>query len=264
MTGPRRWQDLTTVDFETLDPECTVAVLPVGAIEQHGPHLPLATDALIAERIAAAAVERAGDLPILLLPTMPVGKSNEHIDYPGTLTLPAETLIGLWRDLGRSVSRSGVRKLLFINSHGGQPQVMEIVGRELRIGEEMLCVTSSWWHMGLPDGLIPEGERRHGIHGGTVETSLMLHLAPDLVRMDRAQDFTPVMAEIAGQTERLTYVGGVGIGWQAQDIHPAGVAGNARAATAQIGATIFEHVVAGYVTLLREVSAYPLSRLKRR
>lgn len=264
MTGPRRWQDLTTVDFETLDPERTVAVLPVGAIEQHGPHLPLATDALIAEQIAAAAVERAHDLPVLLLPTMPVGKSNEHIDYPGTLTLPVETLIGLWREIGRSVARSGLRKLLFINSHGGQPQVMEIVGRELRIDEEMLCVTSSWWHMGLPDGLIPEAERRYGIHGGTVETSLMLHLAPELVRMDAAEDFTPVMAEIAGDTERLTYVGGVGIGWQAQDIHPAGVAGNARAATADIGAAIFEHVVAGYVTLLGEVSAYPLSRLKRR
>ena len=264
MTRARRWQDLTTVDFDDLDPESTVAVLPVGAIEQHGPHLPVETDALIAGRIAEAAIEAVRDLPVLLLPLMPVGKSNEHIDFPGTLTLPAETLISVWREIGESVARSGIRKLLFINAHGGQPQVMEIVARELRVRRQMLCVTSSWWHMGLPDGLIPADERRHGIHGGLVETSLVLHLAPDLVCMDKAEDFRPVMAEIAGDNEKLTYVGGVGIGWQAQDIHPAGVAGNAAAATPEIGGQIFDHVVGGYATLLGEISAYPLSRIKAR
>lgn len=264
MTRAHRWQDLTTVDFESLDPQTTVAVLPVGAIEQHGPHLPLATDALVADAVANAAVDAAADLPVLLLPTMPVGKSNEHIDFPGTLTLPAETLIGLWREIGESVARSGIRKLLMINAHGGQPQIMEIVARELRVRCDMLCVTSSWWHMGMPDGLVPDDEQRHGIHGGLVETSLVLHLAPDLVRMDKAEDFTPVMAEIAADNEKLTYVGGVGIGWQAQDIHPAGVAGNAAAATPELGRAVFDHVVEGYVKLLGEVSAYPLSRIKRR
>ncbi|MEJ8573923.1 creatininase family protein [Microbaculum marinum] len=268
MTLAHRWQDLTTVEFETLDPDTTVAVLPVGAIEQHGPHLPLATDALVAERVAAAAVETATagdpDLPVLLLPTMPVGKSNEHIDFPGTLTLTAESLIALWREIGESVARSGIRKLLMVNAHGGQPQVMEIVARELRVRCEMLCVSSSWWHMGLPEGLVPAEEQRHGIHGGMVETSLVLHLAPDLVRMEHAADFRPVMAEIAADNEKLTYVGGVGIGWQAQDIHPAGVAGNAAAATAELGKAIFDHVVSGYVRLLAEISAYPLSRIQRR
>lgn len=264
MIAPRRWQDLTTVDFESLDPGRTVAVLPVGAVEQHGPHLPLATDALVAAAVAEAAAEAAAGLAVLLLPTMPVGKSNEHIDFPGTLTLPAETLIALWREIGESVARSGVRKMLFVNAHGGQPQVMEIVARELRVRHEMLCVTSSWWHMGLPDGLVPPDEQRHGIHGGLVETSLILHLAPDLVRMDKAEDFRPVMAEIASTNETLTYVGGVGIGWQAQDIHPAGVAGDARAATPELGKAIFEHVVAGYARLIAEICDYPLSRIKRR
>jgi creatinine amidohydrolase len=265
MIATRRWQDLTTVDFESLDPEKTVAVLPVGAVEQHGPHLPVATDALVAQAVAEAAVAAADDrLPILLLPTMPVGKSNEHIDFPGTLTLPAETLIALWRELGESVARSGIRKMLFINAHGGQPQVMEIVARELRVRQEMLCVTSSWWHMGTPEGLIPPDEARHGIHGGMVETSLILHLAPDLVHMDKAENFTPVMAEIASDHEKLTYVGGVGIGWQAQDIHPAGVAGDATKATPEIGKAVFDHVIAGYARLLAEISEYPLSRIKRR
>jgi creatinine amidohydrolase len=264
MTRARRWQDLTTVDFESLDAETTVAVLPVGAIEQHGPHLPVSTDALMAEQVARAAVEAAGDLPLLLLPTLSVGKSNEHIDFPGTLTLPAETLIGLWREVGESVARSGVRKLVMINAHGGQPQIMEIVARELRVRCRMLCVTTSWWSMGFPQGLIAPAESRHGIHGGLVETSLILHLAPDLVRMDKAKDFRPVMAEIEADHQRLTYVGAVGIGWQAQDIHPAGVAGNAAAATAEIGKAVFDHVVAGYAQLFAEVSGYPLSRIKRR
>ncbi|WP_436639283.1 creatininase family protein [Microbaculum sp. FT89] len=265
MTAVRHWQDLTTVDFESLDPDRTVAVLPVGAIEQHGPHLPVATDALVAGAVAEAAVAAADpDLPVLLLPLMPVGKSNEHIDFPGTLTLPAETLIAVWREIGESVARSGLRKVLFINSHGGQPQVMEIVARELRVRHEMFCVSSSWWQMGTPEDLVPPHEARHGIHGGLVETSLILHLAPDLVRMDKAEDFRPVMAEIAGDYEKLTYLGGVGIGWQAQDIHPAGVAGDASKATADIGKAIFDHVVAGYAKLLAEISAYPLSRIRKR
>ncbi len=265
MTATRRWQDLTTVDFESLDPDRTVAVLPVGAVEQHGPHLPVATDALVAAAVAEAAVNAAApDVPVLLLPLMPVGKSNEHIDFPGTLTFPAETLIALWREIGESVARSGVRKMLFVNAHGGQPQVMEIVARELRVRHEMLCVTSSWWHMGTPEGLVPPEEARHGIHGGMVETSLILHLAPHLVHMDKAENFRPVMAEIAAENEKLTYVGGVGIGWQAQDIHPAGVAGDATKATAETGKAIFDHVVAGYATLLAEISAYPLSRIRKR
>lgn len=261
----RRWQDLTTVDFEGLDRERTVAVLPLGAIEQHGPHLPLSTDAVIAEEMAIRALEQVpDDVPALLMPTLDIGKSNEHLAYPGTLTLSAKTLMDQWLEVAEGVHRAGLAKIMFVNAHGGQPQVMEIVARELRVRRQMLCVTSNWWHMGLPDGLIPAEEERHGIHGGLVETSLVLHLRPDLVRMDRAEDFQPVMAEIEGDTEKLTYVGGVGIGWQAQDIHPAGVAGNAAAATPEIGARIFDHVVAGYAKLLGEITAYPLSRIKSR
>ena len=264
MAEPGYWQDLTTVEVEELDPETTVAVLPVGAVEQHGPHLPLATDAVIAEEVARRGVEAAEGVPAYLLPLMPVGKSNEHLQYPGTLTFGPETLIALWREIGESVARAGIRKMMFINAHGGQPQVMEIVARELRVHRQMLCVTTSWWHMGLPDGLVPEDERRHGIHGGLVETSMVLHLRPELVNMERADDFRPVMAEIQADNEKLTYVGGVGIGWQAQDIHPAGVAGNAAAANAAIGRQIVDHVAAGYGKLLAEISAYPLSRVKKR
>jgi creatinine amidohydrolase len=185
MAAIRRWQDLAWPAFETLDAERTVAVLPVGAIEQHGPHLPVAVDALIAGEVAARAFAfLADDVPALLLPTSSIGKSNEHIDYPGTLTLSAETLTRVWFETGQSVARAGVRKIVFLNAHGGQPQVMEIVARELRVREKMMAVTTGWWHVaGPPPEAVSDAERRHGIHGGQVETSMMLALAPELVSM---------------------------------------------------------------------------------
>ena len=261
----RRWQDMTTVDFEGLDRERTVAIMPLGAIEQHGPHLPVSTDAVIAEEMAMRALEKVPDeVPALLLPTMAVGKSNEHLAYPGTLTLSAKTLMDQWFEVAESVHRAGLSKVLFINAHGGQPQVMEIVARELRVRHGMLAVSSSWWHMGLPEGLVAADEIRHGIHGGTVETSIMLHLRPDLVRMDKSENFVSVLPETEAANERLRYVGGVGIGWQAQDLHPAGVAGDASAATAELGAEIVAHVTEGLAILVAEVSRHPLSSIKSR
>ncbi len=261
----RYWQDLTTVDFEGLDPERCVAVMPLGAIEQHGPHLPVSTDAVIAEEMAKRALEQVpAEVPALLMPTMAVGKSNEHLAYRGTLTLSAKTLMDLWFEVAEGVKRAGLAKILFVNAHGGQPQVMEIVARELRVRHGLLAVSSSWWHMGLPEGLVHADEVRHGIHGGTVETSIMLHLRPDLVRMDRAENFTSVLPETEEANRRLRYVGGVGIGWQAQDLHPAGVAGDASAATAEIGAAVVDHVTEGLAELVAEVSRHPLSSLKSR
>ena len=166
---PGWWQDLASRDFAALDPETTVAVLPVGAIEQHGPHLPVAVDTCIVDGIVAAALARMpAGLPVLVLPTTAVGKSNEHIDFPGTLTLSAETLGRVWYEIGASVRRAGVRKLVLLNSHGGQPQVMQIVARELRIDHQMLVVAANWFSWGMPEGLFdaertaPRHPWRHG------------------------------------------------------------------------------------------------------
>lgn len=265
MTPYRDWQDLTTEDFAALDPATSVAVLPVGAIEQHGPHLPVATDAIIAEAVARKGLSRLdGSFAALLMPPQAVGKSNEHLAFAGTLTFSAEQLIALWTSIGEGVHRAGVRKMVFLNSHGGQPQVMEIVARELRVRFDMVAVSSSWWHMGFPDGLIPADEHRHGIHGGLVETSMMLHLRPHLVKMDQARDFRPVMAEMEGDYKRLRHLGGVGMGWQAQDIHEDGVAGDAASASAAIGSQIVDHVAAGFAELVGETSRYPLERIRKR
>jgi len=264
MAPSHYWQDLTTKDFERLDPTRTVAVLPVGAIEQHGPHLPVYVDACINAGLIEATVERLpDDLPVLVLPAMPVGKSNEHIDFPGTLTLSADTLARLWFEIGESVARAGVRKLVFFNSHGGQPQVMEIVMRDLRVKHGMMCVGLNWPAMGIPDLFDPK-ESKYGIHGGTVETSVMLHLRPDLVHMDKAQDFKTAMEAIEGKYEKLTYLGGVKIAWQPQDLNPDGACGDASTATAEAGEAVVEHVADGFATLLKEVSSFPLDAIKTR
>ncbi|MEM1275489.1 MAG: creatininase family protein [Pseudomonadota bacterium] len=259
----RYWADLTTTDFEGIDAEATVALLPVGAIEQHGPHLPLSTDAVIAEEIARQGAE-ASSADVLVLPTQTIGKSTEHLAYPGTLTLETKTLLDLWTEIGVSVARAGVRKIVFLNAHGGQPQVMQIVARELRVREAMLAVSANWWDCGYPEGVIPAEEAAHGIHGGQSETSLMLHFRPDLVRMDQAEDFRPRTYDVHADNRLLRLTGAPAAAWMAQDIHQAGVAGNAAAATAEIGAEIANVAIQGLATLLEETARYPLAKLSSR
>jgi creatinine amidohydrolase len=259
---PGWWQDLTSPEFARLDPEATVAVLPVGAIEQHGPHLPVAVDTCLGEAIVRRALELlASGTPVLVLPTCAVGKSNEHLAYPGTLTLSAETLGRVWYEIGASVRRAGLRKLLLFNSHGGQPQVMQIAARELRIDHRMLAVAASWYSWGLPEGLFDPAEVRHGIHAGTVETAMMLAVRPDLVDMGAAADFVPVTVADDEDYPRLRALGATGLGWQAQDLHRQGACGDATRATAEQGHAVIEHAARRLVELLEELVKFPLARL---
>jgi creatinine amidohydrolase len=262
---PRKlWEDMTTADFATLDRDRVIAVLPVAAIEQHGPHLPVSVDAAIVGGVVARVIALApDDLPVTFLPLMPVGKSNEHIAFPGTLTLSAETLIRLWTEIGESVARAGIRKLVLLNGHGGQPQIMDIVARDLRVRLKMFVVALSYWAVGMPEGLFPAAEAEHGIHGGSSETSLMLHLRPELVREEERRDFIPASVAMAKDYKYLRPEGrGVGFGWQTQDLHTSGACGNALDADAKRGHKIVEHVASRIVELLREIDAYPLSALR--
>jgi len=254
------WSDLSTADFSALDLSDVVAVFPVGATEQHGPHLPVRVDAEITERLARAAVERmAPDFPALVLPVSAIGKSDEHLAFPGTLTIPGPLLAEYWFEIAKSVWRAGCRRILFVNAHGGQPQVMEMVCRRLRIELGMLAVSSMWSRFTPADDLFSAHERTHGIHAGEVETSVMLHLTPDLVDMSKAEDFVPLSVSLAEAGGMLTPEGAVGFGWQAQDLHPSGAAGNAAAADAGRGAALFDRAVGRLLTLIGEVSAFPLS-----
>ena len=262
---PGRWDELTSREFETLDAEATVAILPVGAIEQHGPHLPVVVDTCLNEAVLRLGLElMPQELPALVLPTMAVGKSNEHRDFPGTLTLSAETLGRVWYEVGASVRRAGLRKLLLFNSHGGQPQVMQIVARELRVDHDMLAVAANWYSWGLPDGLFDEAEVRHGIHAGAIETSMMLAVRPDLVDPAAAADFVPVTLADDAEYPRLRALGAAGLGWLAQDLHGQGACGDASQATAAKGKALIEHAAQRLAELVQELVRFPLHRLRGR
>jgi creatinine amidohydrolase len=265
MTGLPRpyWQDMTTEEVGRLDAGRVIAILPVGAIEQHGPHLPVCTDVCIGEGIALRALALLPEgLPATFLPMLPVGKSDEHLAFAGTLTLSALTLIRLWTEVGDSVARAGLRKLVLLNSHGGQVSIMDVVARDLRVRQGMLVMAWSWFSAGIPGGLFPEDEQRFGIHAGAIETSMMLHLRPDLVHMDKAQDFRPLMADMEkGGYRRLSALGSGRMGWMAQDLHRSGACGNAVEADAERGRALVEHAASAMVELLREMDRFPLETL---
>ncbi|MBU4609348.1 creatininase family protein [Achromobacter sp. GG226] len=261
---PRRlWVDMTTREFAQL-PADTVAVLPVASIEQHGPHLPVLVDACLNQGIVEhAQALLPDDLPITFLPMQAVGKANEHLAFPGTLSLSAETLTRVWTEIGEAVHRAGIRKLVIFNSHGGQPQIIDIVARDLRVRFGMFVVGCDGGSFGpVPGDPFPELERRHGIHGGSKETSMMLALRPDLVQMEHARDFRPASVDIESQYRFLRSEGRIGFGWQAQDLHPAGAAGNALDADAERGQRVIDHAAQGLATLLAEVHHYPIDHLK--
>jgi creatinine amidohydrolase len=260
----RRWIDMKTTEFGALSAE-TVAVLPVAAVEQHGPHLPVSVDSCINENLIDLVVKKAASVPILVLPMQAIGKSNEHMRFAGTLTLSAETLIRLWTEIGESVHRAGVRRMLILNSHGGQPQIADIVARDLRVRLGMFVATASWWQLGGLERFFSKNELKHGIHGGAVETSLMLHFRPDLVSMELAQNFVSLSETMENEFRFLRPEGeGVGFGWQSQDLHPEGVCGNAAQADATLGAKLADDVSDSLLELLREVARYPLERIRER
>jgi creatinine amidohydrolase len=257
----RRWGEFRSAEFGAVDADATIALLPLAAIEQHGPHLPVGTDALIAEGMLATVLDLLPpDLDVRMLPVQAVGKSNEHLYAPGTLTLPAAVAIEAWTELGLGVARAGIRKLVMVNAHGGNEEIMGIVARELRVRAEMLAVKTSWSRFGVPAGLFSDAEQRHGIHGGDIETSLMLHFWPDLVDMEEARNFPSLAGETEKKFRRLGPTGAHAFAWIARDLNPAGVVGDASAATAEKGRAIAERQARGFIELLQDVRAVSLGR----
>ena len=264
MLPTRYWQDMTTRDFVDGDTASWIAVLPVAAIEQHGPHLPVYTDTCIAEGMIARAIELLPeDLPVTFLPVQAIGKSNEHISSPGTLTSTWETTTRLWLDIGDSVHRAGVEKLIIINSHGGNVPMVDIVTRELRVRYDMLAVGTAWSRFGHPEGLPTGDEGLYGIHGGEIETSIMLHFRPDLVRMEHAADFRSSQLGFIEEFAHLRAHGPAQFGWKAQDLNPAGTVGKASLATADKGRAVVDHQAAAFVALCKDVHAFDTARLWR-
>jgi creatinine amidohydrolase len=262
-TPGRFWADMVWTDFQNADPASWIAVLPVAAIEQHGPHLPLSTDRDIMQGYLARILPALPpDLRVSFLPLQNIGLSPEHRDFPGTLTFSPETALRLWGELGDSVARAGVRKLVLLSSHGGNSGLLDIVARELRARHSMLAVTTSFARFGYPDGLFPAEEVAHGIHGGDIETSLMLAFQPQKVRQDKLDNFPAETLRMARDFKHLRAARPAGFGWLAQDLNPQGAIGNAKSASAVKGAQAAEHGAAAFIELLRDVETFPLERLR--
>jgi creatinine amidohydrolase len=260
---PRRyWQEMTTEEFSALDAARVVAVLPVAAIEQHGPHLPVAVDALINEGILRRMLELLPEgAPVTVLPALPIGRSDEHGSFPGTLSLAPETVIRLWEEVAEGVARVGVRKLALFNSHGGQPQLLDIVGRNLRVRHRMLVVQVNAYRLWDAGGMFGEEELRHGIHGGAIETSIMLHLHPGLVRRDKLADFTPRSVGLAARYRHIGAHGRVPFSWLTQDLSDSGACGDATQARAEHGRELVEQAARAFAAILQELDQMPLETL---
>ncbi|MBV6658935.1 MAG: creatininase family protein [Devosiaceae bacterium] len=267
MTRRYRWADYKTTEFENLDPQKVIAVLPTAAIEQHGPHLPVGVDTFLNEGMLASTEallpELAPQLDVRILPVQAVGKSNEHLHAPGTLTLPADVALKAWTEIGLSVARAGVRKLVIVNSHGGNLDLISILARELRVQARMLAVKHQWGSYGAPDGLYTDDEMRFGIHGGDVETSMMLHFHPDLVDMSKAKNFrstAQALAEGANDAIKIPPTGMPAYGWISSDLNPDGTVGDASIATAEKGAATADHYARKFIGLLEDVAATDITR----
>ncbi|GBU17976.1 MULTISPECIES: creatininase family protein [Methylobacterium] len=255
----RPWSHLTTADCAGGALSRSVAVLPVAAVEQHGPHLPLGTDVMIAEGyLARLGAHLSPEVDALVLPVQSIGKSDEHDAFPGTLTLDTATALNAWTAIGAGVARAGCERLVIVTSHGGNSALIDLVAGELRARHGMVAVTTSWSRLGLPEGLFPEAEIAHGIHAGGLETALMLALHPELVRREAIDDFEPATAAMARDYALLRAGRPAAFAWKAGDLHPSGAIGNAGLGTAAAGEAALEHGAKRFAALLAEVARFSL------
>ncbi len=262
MTPPRDWTAIHWPDIAKQDAARWIAVLPLAATEQHGPHLPLRTDVLIAQAYLERVRELLpGHVPATFLPVEEVGISTEHTDYPGTLTLSADAALKSWMAIGESVVGAGIKKLVIVSSHGGNSAAMTIVAQELRARHRVLAVSTAWSRFGAPDGVFSDSELRHGIHGGGVETSIMLARYPNDVCREAVANFVPASIAIEQQYRWLSTRRPAVLAWQAQDLHPSGAAGDATSASAEKGELLLDHGARAFCELLAEVDDFDVSRL---
>lgn len=262
MLPKRDWMEMTAEDFAAA--ARWIAVLPVAAVEQHGPHLPLGVDTHIAEAYLKRVRELIpAELPVTFLPIQAIGASEEHRAFPGTVTLAAETMVRAVTEIGESVYRAGVAKLVIVTSHGGNVQANGLAALNLRTRLGMLAVTTSWHGLGYPKGLFTDAEHRHGIHAGDIETSLMLSVRPDLVATGKAQNFASSTGGMAKENKWLGADPPAALAWMSQDLHPSGAAGDATIASAEKGRAALDHGARAFVELLAEVDRFDLAKLGR-
>jgi creatinine amidohydrolase/Fe(II)-dependent formamide hydrolase-like protein len=249
---------LTTTEVAGLPKEQAAVAVVVAAIEQHGPHLPIVTDLVLGESFLRLALEEIdASAQIWVLPSIAYGKSNEHRRFAGTITLSQETLAALLKDVARSVASAGFRRLVFVNSHGGNPPVLDYVSRDIREETGLMVFPVSVWRLGLEFAQVNDQEARWGTHAGEWETSLMLALAPELVRADR-------VAQVGGYPtlddgiKHVRLFGPVTFAWVTEELSVAGTIGDPRPATFERGRAAVEATVARLADVLAEISRFEM------
>ena len=259
----RDWAALSPAEAAAAARRDPVVVLPLAATEQHGPHLPVSTDMDIGEGLLAEALRRLPDgTDVWTLPTVAVGASQEHMRFAGTRSVSTIELIRSLVGQGAELAAAGVRRLVLSNSHGGNRQAMDAAALTLRAEHGMLVVKASWFRFARPDIDLPEEEWRHGLHGGALETALMLHLRPELVRRDRLAAFPSLGEELERTLRRVGPEGEASFAWLAGDLNPEGVTGNATLATEAMGARLVEHYGGILAEVILDARDFPLARLR--
>ena len=256
-------EELTAPEFAAFVSARTVGVLPVGAIEPHGPHLPLSTDCDIARgHLAHLPAFVSDEIDVLVLPLQTIGHSIEHGGFPGAFSHAPETLLRTWWEVAGVFRAAGGRRIIVISSHGGNSEIVGLLCTRLRTEGAMLAAGAGWLRFGQPEGLFADHELAYGIHGGAVETSLMLHYWPDAVRTEQIADF-PSRAEVMeGESRVLTVHGRTRMGWSSIDLNPGGVVGNALEASADKGAASAHHALSACAELIADCAAFDLSLLR--
>lgn len=259
----RYWESMTTVDAQHVAERDPVVILPLAAIEQHGPHLPLSTDLDIGMGLLASAFRQLpDDFPAWVLPPQAVGSSREHMRFPGTLSLDPELLSDVIYQQGVALAAWGVRRLVLCNSHGGNRPALDAAGLRLRQERGLLVVKTSYFDLPRPESVeLPDAEWRHGLHGGAVETAMMLHLRPDVVRTGEIRDARSLGEELEGILQHLSPEGAASFSWLADDLNRCGVAGDARQADAEKGKRLVVHYGKVLAEVIRDARAFPLERL---
>ena len=262
----RNWQSMSTTEARALAERDPVVILPLAAIEQHGPHLPLSTDLDIGMGLLATAFcNLPDDFPAWLLPPQAIGASREHTSYPGTLSLDPDLLSEVIYQQGVALARCGVRRLVLSNSHGGNRSALDNAGLRLREEQALLVVKVNYFDLPPPKGVdLPAEEWRNGLHGGAVETSMMLHLRPDLVRPSEVEDARALGEELEELLVRLRIEGAVSFSWLAEDLSRFGLSGDARQADASKGKLLVAYYGEALADAIRDARAFPLERLRLR
>ena len=252
------WSDLSISDFQKTNFENYVAILPIAAVEQHGPHLPVNVDFKIIDGLINLLAKKLNKKnKILFLPTQKIGKSNEHLEFPGTLSLSSDTLTSILLEIGDCVRKTGIKKLVLFNSHGGNSSLLDVIAREIRVKNKMLVFNFSWFNFGLPNDLYSDEETKYGIHAGDIETSMMLALDPANVDMSKAENFVSEISKIDKKFKHIALNSSAKIAWQTQDLNTKGACGNAKLATAEKGKITLEFVCEKLLQVFDEIEQFP-------